>query len=1166
MKNVLLQGALLFFWIGSIALSYSQTTAFTYQGRLDSGGSPASGSYDLRFAIFDQLESGLKLSPFSTNSAVTMTNGLFTVILDYGSEIFPGADRWLDIAVRTNGSDTFSTLTPRQALMPTPYAMHAATASSVPAANITGTLDMSQLPTVILTNNGSGLLQVDRFNAGTDNLLAGNTSTILGGYLNTNTADHSAIAAGIQNTIAAGASYSFIGGGQHNTILPVGHHSAIVGGENNTVSGQYSYACGVNAKSLHDYSFVWNDSAGNDLLSTTNNQVTIRGTYGIRLLSGNPSNITVNGQSVLAGSIPASKINGGLLQVDGINAGTDNLLAGNTSTILGGYLNTNTADHSAIAAGIQNTIAAGASYSFIGGGQHNTILPVGHHSAIVGGENNTVSGQYSYACGVNAKSLHDYSFVWNDSAGNDLLSTTNNQVTIRGTYGIRLLSGNPSNITVNGQSVLAGSIPASKINGGLLQVDGINAGMGNSLAKTNSANLGGLNNTNAAYYSSITEGSMNYIASGADYASIGGGQFNTIWGTGHHSTIPNGSGNVVAGEHSFAGGLNAQALHNNTFVWNTTAGGLASTTNRQFLVNADGGIQFFSGYKGMKLDGQPVLAGMLDASQIFGGLLRVSYLDVGTGHSLTNGWMNGIASGENNVNAADYAFIGGGLLNAILAGSTHSFIGGGAHNTISNTAMYSTIPGGYGNVVGGSYSFAGGASARALHDFSFVWNDWDNVDGLETTTNHQFLVSAFNGIQFHTSLLLPKPMTVNGYEVLIGPTLDASKISGGILAVDQLKVGANHTLGANAATIAGGLGNTAAGNYAAIGGGAGNGIASNTYHCAISGGSGNTISSLNDGSSIGGGYYNVISNSSDSSFIGSGWRNLIHTNSSYGFIGGGHSNTIQANSWHATIGNGLENTILANGLYGVIPGGRNNEAGSYAFAAGCKAKARHDGAFVWADSDYWGPEFASTTNDQFLVRAHGGVGINTNNPNGQTLAVAGDTHIIGNLTVGFASGNSMTVARDTQITGLLRIGSESGTAEVPSPAGLVIRRLNSTLSTSNSVVAKALALGSSTNIALIRDGSNAGFQIRYPATLSGRITIACMGIDNTGTQRNFYTTLATPAAPGVIQIYSNSQNIVHFECTFGDTYNPGQHLTQVTLTRFDSDNFWSGNLTSTYNQ
>jgi type VI secretion system secreted protein VgrG len=157
------------------------------------------------------------------------------------------------------------------------------------------------------------------------------------------------------------------------------------------------------------------------------------------------------------------------------------------------------------------------------------------------------------------------------------------------------------------------------------------------------------------------------------------------------------------------------------------------------------------------------------------------------------------------------------------------------------------------------------------------------------------------------------------------------------------------------------------------------------------------------------------------------------------------------------------------------------------------------------------------------------------------------------------------VAGDARQRGLLRSGSESGTGEAPNPAGLIMRRVNSTSDVSNTVVAVARTFNNVANINLVRDGTDAGFQIRYPAS-PGQITIACMGIDNTGTARNFYTTLASPTTAGTVQIYPNTLNIVHFECTFGITYNAGQHLTQVTLSRLFTDNFWSGTLTSTYNQ
>src|SRR5215469_569985 len=93
--------------LASTALA--QGTAFTYQGQLDDGGSRASGTYDLRFAIYDSASAGSQLGNLLTNPATAISNGLFTVTLDFGNQ-FPGAPRWLEIGVRTNGAGSFFTL------------------------------------------------------------------------------------------------------------------------------------------------------------------------------------------------------------------------------------------------------------------------------------------------------------------------------------------------------------------------------------------------------------------------------------------------------------------------------------------------------------------------------------------------------------------------------------------------------------------------------------------------------------------------------------------------------------------------------------------------------------------------------------------------------------------------------------------------------------------------------------------------------------------------------------------------------------------------------------------------------------------------------------------------------------------------------------------------
>jgi hypothetical protein len=92
-------------------------------------------------------------------------------------------------------------------------------------------------------------------------------------------------------------------------------------------------------------------------------------------------------------------------------------------------------------------------------------------------------------------------------------------------------------------------------------------------------------------------------------------------------------------------------------------------------------------------------------------------------------------------------------------------------------------------------------------------------------------------------------------------------------------------------------------------------------------------------------------------------------------VGGGVFNT--ANDYYATVGGGYGNT--ASGKFAAVAGGRSNIAsGDYSFAAGRRANAVHSGTLVWADST--DADFTSTGNNQFLIRASGGVGIGTNSP------------------------------------------------------------------------------------------------------------------------------------------------------------------------------------------
>ena len=382
----------------------------------------------------------------------------------------------------------------------------------------------------------------------------------------------------------------------------------------------------------------------------------------------------------------------------------------------------------------------------------------------------------------------------------------------------------------------------------------------------------------------------------------------------------------------------------------------------------------------------------------------------------------------------------------INAGANQSFIGGGINNT--NIGSLAAIPGGDQNVATNN-SFAAGHRAKAVHTGAFVWADSQDTDFASTTTN-QFNVRANGGVSFVTGgagmTLDGQPVLANGsgFSIqqsasdapdliggasgnLIDSGVQGSVIAGGGTTNFQGNSSSNR-ISADFSSIGGGSGNwiQASADHSVIGNGWNNVITAGSYQTVIAGGQNNLVTSapyavigggiqntnaatwgtigggmnnaiisLNN-STIGGGADNLIY--SDSSTVSGGNHNSISPTANYSVIAGGHNNSISgaqstisggvgniAAGTSSVVGGGLSNTN--NGYYATIPGGRFNFAsGLYSFAAGQQAQAMHQGAFVWADSQSTG--FSSTANDQFLILAHGGVGINKNNP-GTALDVNG---------------------------------------------------------------------------------------------------------------------------------------------------------------------------------
>jgi len=192
----------------AIPLNAPLGTGFTYQGRLTDGGAPANGTYDLEFKLYDALSGGSQVGSTVSQGDVTVSDGLFTVQLDFGN-VFDGTALYLEIGVRPGASDgAYTPLTPRQALTATPYAIYA---SKAPWSGLTG------VPAGFADGTDDGAT----YTAGSGLSLAGTEFSVTGAPWSGLTGVPAGFADGVDNT--SGSAYQNVktvakSGGDYTTI------------------------------------------------------------------------------------------------------------------------------------------------------------------------------------------------------------------------------------------------------------------------------------------------------------------------------------------------------------------------------------------------------------------------------------------------------------------------------------------------------------------------------------------------------------------------------------------------------------------------------------------------------------------------------------------------------------------------------------------------------------------------------------------------------------------------------------------------------------------------------------------------------------------------------------------------------------------------------------
>jgi hypothetical protein len=307
---------------GSRAPRANAGTAFTYQGQLKNGGVAVNGTCDIIFALYDAPTAGNQIGyAVGSPNPATVTNGLFTVQIDFGSAVIKGDAAWLLVSVRCPaGSGSFVLLDPRQPLTPAPMALALPglyTKQNAWSPNIIGGYSGNVISDTVVggTISGGGLAQAicglfahSCANVATDNFgtisggyanQSGNANanlsdselaTVGGGYYNVASGSYSTISGGAEN-LASGRD-STVGGGWKN--IASGMRATVPGGFLNTAQGDYSFAAGRSAKANARGTFVWADSGGADFTATITDSFNVRASGGITMYTNSAMSIGVS--------------------------------------------------------------------------------------------------------------------------------------------------------------------------------------------------------------------------------------------------------------------------------------------------------------------------------------------------------------------------------------------------------------------------------------------------------------------------------------------------------------------------------------------------------------------------------------------------------------------------------------------------------------------------------------------------------------------------------------------------------------------------------------------------------------------------------------------------------------------------------------------------------
>jgi hypothetical protein len=627
--------------IAGLQQTFAQTTAFTYQGRLSDGDGAANGTYDFEFVVFAEASGGMPVAGPTGLSGVTVTNGYFTVTLDFGVGIFTGAERWLELGVRTNGGTGFTTLSPRAAVTPTPYALHA---QNVASGGVVGThsegVTFDNPANVFVgafSGDGTGVTNV---NAATLDGLGATEFWQLGGNAGTTpganflgTIDSQPLELKVDGVRAmrlepALETPNVIGGVGANSVTPGVRGATIAGGGlpafPNEVTADYG---AVGGGTFNIAGAPWATIAGGRDNRARSESTTVAG--GFRNSIQTNSNFGTIGGGVL-----------NLIQSNSASA-----------TVSGGaqnFVETNSF-LAAIGGGAANTNQAHSPYGTIPGGWRNQVGPNSTAATVGGGENNWAAANHAtVAGGLNNNNTGPGATI---GGGNGNLAFANDTVIGGGFF--NTISNGAFSATISGgrQNLIQSGSEFAVIGGGLGNVAGayhatIAGGTGNQALGFASSFGGGQGNVGSSDWVTISGGVDNSISTNSNTSTISGGWQNQIGANTSQGTIGGGSQNWMGGNSygsTIAGGTENQVQDN---AWRAAIGGGAYNSVAAILSGTVAGGT---------------------SNQLTAGASQ-SVISGGQSNTVTAQW-GMIPGGRNNVVSGDYSLAAGRRARANNSGS-----------------------------------------------------------------------------------------------------------------------------------------------------------------------------------------------------------------------------------------------------------------------------------------------------------------------------------------------------------------------------------------------------------------------------------------------------------------------------------------------------------------